>query len=594
MAATTQTHRSASSLRAASLQAQSLTGSGSPHTPKRAASTASAFSSPAGTRDNDESMIFEFGSRFFRAGFSNESTPRCVLGYGPEEQRRAGDYRRWTHGYENNWRKRKRGKDWDEAYELWKMDLRDVDLGLVGDRIERVVRNAYHKYLLHALPRKLILILPPAFPHPLLSTLLTSLFTNFQLPLITLMSSPVLSTIASGLRSALVVDIGWHETIISGVFELRELLHYRTDRAGKMLSREMGKLLARESMKSQEWHEAKDAVADDDENLSDKVSFEETQEVLARVAWCRNYNEALCLRSAPHQESSEETFADAPEQLESSSITEGDNEGAPPASNRNDPTIVVPLQSTSPPATVRLPMSRFAEPCETTLFDTSTAVDGDWDDNEVPIHHLVYNALSSLPRDVRGICMARIIVTGGVSNIPGVKNRVVDEVAALFTERGWEKVRGKAAEQRKKKLEEINHNFQSPPGPAEAQKTREYPHDDPSVPLHTSSPALEDPEPDPIDEKLRRENPQAAKPPVHGIVRGVETLGAWAGGALIGNLKVKGIAQIEQDKFLQHGLAGASKEGDVGVATQRFSAGPGAPRGTSAGERSSWTLGVFG
>jgi actin-related protein len=408
------------------------------------------------------------------------------------------------------------------------------------------------------------------------------------------MSSPVLSTVAAGLRSALVVDIGWHETTISGVFELRELLHYRTDRAGKMLSREMGKLLARESTKSQEWHEPKDTIADGDESLSDEVSFEETQEVLARVAWCRNYNEASCFRSTSQQESPEETFADAPEQLESLSITERDSEGASPASNTNDPTIIVPLQSTAPPTTVRLPMSRFAEPCETTLFATSTAVDEDWDDNEVPIHHLAYSALLSLPMDARSICMSRIIVTGGVSSIPGVKNRVVDEVAALYAERGWEKVRGKAAERRRKRLEEINHNLQSSPRPVETQKTSGYPHDDISVPLHTSSPALEDPKPDPIDEKLHRENSQTAKPSVQGIVRGVETLGAWAGGALIGNLKVKGIAQIEQDKFLQHGLAGASKEGDISVTTQRFSIGPSGTRGTSAGERSSWTLGVFG
>jgi hypothetical protein len=136
---------SASSLRASSLQAHASTAPEAPNTPKRAASTTSTFSSPAGTRDNDESMVFEFGSRLFRAGFSNESIPRCVLGYGPEAQRRVGDYRRWAGGYENSWRKRKRKEEWSEPYELWRMDLRGLDLGLVGDKIERVVREAYHK-----------------------------------------------------------------------------------------------------------------------------------------------------------------------------------------------------------------------------------------------------------------------------------------------------------------------------------------------------------------------------------------------------------------------------------------------------------------
>src|SRR5579862_752921 len=146
MAATTLAQRNnTSSFRAASLQAHPLAAPGSPHTPKRAISTASAFSSPAGARDHDESMVFEFGSRFFRAGFSNETVPRCVLGYGPDEQRRVGDSRRWTECCETDWRKRKRGSGWGEAHELWSMDLRGADLGLVGDKIERVVRDAYQR-----------------------------------------------------------------------------------------------------------------------------------------------------------------------------------------------------------------------------------------------------------------------------------------------------------------------------------------------------------------------------------------------------------------------------------------------------------------
>ncbi|KAI9764445.1 MAG: hypothetical protein M1840_008468 [Geoglossum simile] len=591
MAATPQPHRNTSSLRAASLQAHPLAAPGSPHTPKRAISTTSAFSSPAGTRDHDESMVFEFGSRFFRAGFSNETAPRCVLGYGPDEQRRVGDYRKWTECYESNWGKRKRGRDWGEAHELWRMDLRGVDLGLIGDKIERVVRDAYQKYLLYALPRKLILVLPPAFPYPLLSTLLMALFTNFQLPLVTLLSSAVLATVAAGLRSSLIVDIGWHETIITGVFELRELLHCRSDRAGKMLNREMGKLLAKESMKLQERYEAKDILGEE-EDILDEVSFEETEDVLGRVAWCRSYNEALHLQQTFRQEP-EETFADAPEQLGSLSAPEYAIEGTPPAPSQDatDPTITIPLRSAASPMILQLSFSRLAEPCETTLFASNAANGEDWDDNEVPVHHLAYNALLSLPRDARGICMSSIIIIGGVSDIPGLKNRIIDEVAALFTERGWDRVRGKATERRRKRLEEINRNCQVPSRPGETQETAERSQDDITLTLHTP-PALEEPETDPVEETLRRENPPKAH--VHGIVRGVETLGPWAGGALLGNLKVKGVAQIEQDKFLQHGLAGASKEGDISAATQRYSVGPGGPRAGTAGERSSWTLGVFG
>jgi hypothetical protein len=90
-------------------------------------------------------VIIELGSRYLRAGFAGDAVPKAVVDFGPEEQRRAGDYRKWEVGYDKNWRKRIQGKEWGDAYELWKLDLRTVDLGLVGDKIERAVREAFTK-----------------------------------------------------------------------------------------------------------------------------------------------------------------------------------------------------------------------------------------------------------------------------------------------------------------------------------------------------------------------------------------------------------------------------------------------------------------
>lgn len=90
-------------------------------------------------------MIIELGSRYLRAGFAGDAVPKAVVGFGPEEQRRAGDFRKWEVGYEKDWRKRIQGNAWGDGYELWKLDLRAVDLGLVGDKIERAVRDAFTK-----------------------------------------------------------------------------------------------------------------------------------------------------------------------------------------------------------------------------------------------------------------------------------------------------------------------------------------------------------------------------------------------------------------------------------------------------------------
>jgi hypothetical protein len=90
-------------------------------------------------------VIIELGSRYLKAGFAGDALPKAVIGFGPEEQRRAGDFRKWNVGHDKDWRKRIQGKEWGSGYELWKLDLRTVDLGLVGDRIERAIREASAK-----------------------------------------------------------------------------------------------------------------------------------------------------------------------------------------------------------------------------------------------------------------------------------------------------------------------------------------------------------------------------------------------------------------------------------------------------------------
>ena len=105
----------------------------------------SNFASPSTLRAEEDYVIIELGSRSLRAGFAGDVLPKAVIGFGPEEQRRAGDYRKWQAGHDADWRKREQGQEWGEAHELWKLDLRGVNLGLVGDKIERALREAFTK-----------------------------------------------------------------------------------------------------------------------------------------------------------------------------------------------------------------------------------------------------------------------------------------------------------------------------------------------------------------------------------------------------------------------------------------------------------------
>ncbi|KAF2249916.1 actin-like ATPase domain-containing protein [Trematosphaeria pertusa] len=533
----------------------------SPRTPLLR-STSSLFGSPGGSfRTEDEYVVLEIGSRFVRGGFPGESTPRCTLSFGLEEQRRMGDYRQWDPEYGHKRRKRKRGEEWGQDYELYRLDLAQVDLGLVEDKFERAMREAYNKYfLLDTKPRRILLALPPKMPHSLMSTILDVLFGSFQAPSIMLMSSPVLSTVAAGLRSALVVDIGWAETLVTAVSEYREVHERRTTRAAKLLSEEMAKLLNA-------------ALANDVEDGSPKadVSFEEADEVLTRVGWCKSKPKSnrntlyFPARTSPILEE----FEDAVESPE--------------------PSVTIPFTRNTPPTEITVPFASLAKPAETSLFAPGTALN-EFDDDELPLHHLIYRALLSLPMDVRRLCMSRIIITGGVSALPGLKTRILAEVEALVQQKGWDPVRsyGSASARHEQVLRQQREIFELRRQEGEDKVSESL---DPDAPLPAG---LQDPEEDAIDAKLAHLALRNGAPPscsIGGTIRGVETLGAWAGASLVAQQRIRGIVEIERERYLQHGLQGANREKEVSVVPQRQSMGPGVVRG--AGERASWTLGVW-
>ncbi|MCJ1275456.1 hypothetical protein MMC21_003259 [Puttea exsequens] len=533
----------------------------SPHTPNRAIS--STFSSPSASyRTEEEPLVFEFGARHFSAGYAGEAAPRCRMGFGKEESRRVGDYRHWLPGYEERKRVAKKLDEWGLEAELWRMDLRGVDLGLVGDRIERAVREAYTKnLLLDAKTRRVAVILPSMMPHPLLSAVLGTLFSNFQPPTITMLSTPVLSTVAAGCRSALIVDIGWREAVVTAVYEYREVYQARTTRAMRMVTLEMARIMEHYDRDLQ-WQALKTLNQLSEEEKTStllSVDLDQAEEVTTRMAWCKSRQQAL---SPPPEPTTE----------------------APP-----DPPTPIPSPS-SPRTSITLPFSQFASPTESTLF-APPLQPHPFDDNEYPLPHLLFTILLRLSPDVRATCMSRITITGGGAHIPGLKSRLFDELSALVHQRGWDAVEGKAADERRRRLKEGKTRRLSPA----------------NRPPKTVDPSQNLPAPDlpqladPIAEKIRADRARDEKPTVlgEGVVRGVETLGAWAGGSLMAHLRVRGVVEVEREAFALGGLAGgARKEGEVREGVGRKNAGVGAGGGGGGGfggvERGMGGLGIWG
>ncbi|KAL8945760.1 MAG: hypothetical protein Q9222_007746, partial [Ikaeria aurantiellina] len=520
----------------------------SPHTPQRGFS--STFSSPTLSyyRQEDEPLIFEFGARHLNAGFAGESNPRCQLNFSPDSARRVGDYRQYYPECEDRPRKRKRQYDWGVDHELWRMDLSKVDLGLVEDKVERAVREAFTKYLLlDPKNKKLVLILPSLMPHRLLSSVLSTIFNNLQASSITLFPSPIASVLAAGCHAGLVVDIGWDETVVTAVYDFREVRSGRTTRSMNLVTQLMARLLKdyaepEEKGPSNPTSEIKQEARDPKQAFDDSQYFEFAEEVTCRLAWCPVEERHTSL--AAQKPKSDST-------TEQMKIAEDD---PPPAATKFPDTLAIP--SPLPPRkTLHISFSRLSEPVESGLFAQASHAN-ELDDHEQTLPQLIFKTLLSLPPDVRSVCMARIIITGGGSNISGLKTRILNEVSSIIGKRGWDPVQGKAAEESRQRLKEISTNRPQVDVPSDGKKASQQP--------QTM---------DEITEKLERAKTKGVVPPVTGEVRGVETLGAWAGGSLLVGLKVKGVVEVDRDSFLANGLAGAKKESEIVAATQRMSLG---------------------
>ncbi|PBP19418.1 actin-related protein RO7 [Diplocarpon rosae] len=551
----------------ANVRSPTQPGAISPHTPIRAISSAN-YGSPSALRAEEECVVLELGSRYLRAGFAGDALPKAVIEFGPEEQRRAGDLRRWMIEQEPPKESHVQQNGWGEPHELWKPDVRGLDLGLVGDKLDRAVREAFTKYLLiDSRPRRMLIAVPSALPLPLLSTILDTLFTNFQPPTISLISPPVLTAVAAGLRSALVVDIGWAETVVTGVYEYREVQCTRSIRGMKILGESTFKMLA----------EAIDLVGTGDKLKDEELpSFDECEEVSARMSWCKPAKKAQpkpVRRGLTPVKEEDESRSSVRDMRTSEKIDE-------------DAIVSVPLTSTKPRRTLQLSFSDLAEPCEKALFAAGTP-ERELDDEELPLHLLVYRSLLQLPVDVRSICMSRVIFVGGGSRILGLKGRVLDEVTSLIDQRGWDPVSGHAVDQLHSNTK-LQRTRPRQDGPTDVLY---YNDENPVFPSVSAD--MQEQERDPIEDQLKREASKGMPATTSGYLRAVDSLGAWSGGSLISQHKIPAISLVEREQWLQQGISGATRPAEVNITSQRHSMGPGALR-TGTGDRSSWTLGLWG
>ncbi|KAK0748523.1 hypothetical protein B0T21DRAFT_380329 [Apiosordaria backusii] len=539
----------------------------------------SSFGSPSSLRADEDILILELGTRKLQIGFAGDACPRGTVWFTPSQLRRVGDFRDWSSESKTNvdWKTKKVTGErwWSRDHELWEYDVREADLGLIGDKVERALREALTRYMLiDSRPRRMVCVLPSGLPLPMLSAVLDSLFSRLQPPTVSLLSLPVALTVGAGVRSSLIVDLGWRETVITSVCEFREVNTSRSVRGGRLLVEQTHKLLAKHLPENQK--KKADNTSDNAEDYD--LSFEECNDIATRMVWCKPH------LSSPAAPKSGKGLPTLHEQDESDVAAAG-------SSTEALKTVRIPLRSCRSPTTIELPWEALAEPSENTFFD-SQYTESSFDDHELPLPLLVYRSLLHLPLDVRALCMSRIIFTGGCASVLGLRGRIFGEVSKLIEERGWDGVQGKGADQMranpklrgKKGSRQASSGPKGVTSPSEAVENREQ-----DGVWHDAANTTHDV--CPVEEQLKRG--QDTRPRVQGRMRAIESVGAWSGASLIAHLKAAPVSTIEREAWLQYGAAGASKPSEVDQKSARQSLGPGGLiRGSAASN--SWTLGVWG
>ena len=178
--------------------------------------------------------------------------------------------------------------------------------------------------------------------------------------------------------------------------------------------------------------------------------------------------------------------------------------------------------------------------------------------------------------------------TGGLSQIPGLKPRLLNEVSLLIEQQGGfdpvfgvaaEKMRGRVKERKAashaKPTDDVNGSADDGDDKgasraranvdAKAKTGKEAKAIPPSQRPHT---------PNDIDARLAKQHlsnhpsPQPSAPDSNanatGQLRGLSTLGPWAGASLMASLRVKGVVDVDRESFLKFGLGGARTAEKVG------------------------------
>ncbi|EFP80514.1 hypothetical protein PGT21_001289 [Puccinia graminis f. sp. tritici] len=173
----------------------------------------------------DDRVILDLGSKVWKAGFSSETSPRVVISVNELCKPILS----------NN------------IHSIWNISS-STTISLISDAISiGLTRIFFNHLMIDPKQRKLILIENPLIPTNLRSEIAIVLFDQLHVPSISFTPSPVLTLMACGILTGLVIDVGNLESSVIPVYMSRPLFPMikSTTRAGSRLTSRLTVLLSR-------------------------------------------------------------------------------------------------------------------------------------------------------------------------------------------------------------------------------------------------------------------------------------------------------------------------------------------------------------
>ncbi|CAK9781270.1 actin-like ATPase domain-containing protein [Cutaneotrichosporon oleaginosum] len=377
---------------------------------RRLSSPAHAAARRQSLYGHDDRIVIDPGSRVWKVGFSGEPDARACF-FAPDFADRT------------------------RASEVWDLDLSATAgaRGIVAEarrlvqvRIQRRLRDTFHKHLLTDGKQRKVIVVENTFLPTYVKELITAtLFDNLKCPSISFTPSSILALAASGRVTGLVVDVGWLETTITPVFCSRPLYtHARSSPvAGRTLFSRLRALLRRFGRYTAPPRGGTPSPATPPPLalLSDQL----VERVLTEACFAE--------QTAPPPSSQTMDLEGSEPKLPIPDLEDDallDILAARYASSQaEDWTLSIPSpRGTGACGRLVVPgwlRQRVVE----TLF-------GDGPDEEDSVPELILHTLERLPVDLRPDMISSILVTGGIAALPGFISRVRNQLLCCIPAEG--------------------------------------------------------------------------------------------------------------------------------------------------------------